>query len=305
MLRELKLGWVKWIDSVWLTPDERENVIKKYWVHELDIEACREWNQKARIDNYDDYSFLIFHFPKYNLLKKKYELNEFNIFLWRDFLITFRDSTWSHINKIFENYSKIKVNTKKRDIKVSTGYILYEITQAMLEKMFTVSKKISNDLKELEWQIFDWDNNSSLVRDILIKKRNIILLRHMFKPQIAVIKQLELTVNKLYAWEIEVYFEDLEDKLEQIINEISILQEQIESIEDAFKSMVDIKTNFVIKVLTVFSAFLLPLTLITSFYWMNVDLPFSNNIMFVYFIIIFSLLIMFLLYMFLKHKGKF
>jgi magnesium transporter len=65
---------------------------------------------------------------------------------------------------------------------------------------------------------------------------------------------------------MEVYFEDLEDKLEQIINEISILQEYIESIEDAFKSMVDIKTNFVIKVLTVFSAFMLPLTLITSFY---------------------------------------
>jgi magnesium transporter len=65
---------------------------------------------------------------------------------------------------------------------------------------------------------------------------------------------------------MEVYFEDLEDKLEQIVNEIAILQEYIESIEDAFKSMVDIKTNFVIKILTVFSAFMLPLTLITSFY---------------------------------------
>ena len=65
---------------------------------------------------------------------------------------------------------------------------------------------------------------------------------------------------------MEVYFEDLEDKIEQIVNEINILQEYIESIEDAFKSMVDIKTNFVIKILTVFSAFMLPLTLITSFY---------------------------------------
>ncbi len=305
MLRDLKIGWIKWIDAVWLKPEEKEALIEKYNVHELDIEACREWNQKARIDNYDDYSFLIFHFPKYNPLKQMYELNEFNIFLWRNFLITFRDYTWSHIDKIFEKYSNLKINTRKRDIKVSTGYILYEITQAMLEKMFTVSKKITNDLKDLEWKIFDWNNNSSLVKDILIKKRNIILLRHMFQPQIMVIKHLEDTVNKLYAWEIEVYFEDLEDKLEQIINEISILQEHIESIEDAFKSMVDIKTNFVIKVLTVFSALLLPLTLITSFYWMNVNLPFSNNIMFIYFIIFLSLFIMFLLYMFLKHKGRF
>jgi len=65
---------------------------------------------------------------------------------------------------------------------------------------------------------------------------------------------------------MEVYFEDLEDKLDQIVNELTLLQEYVDSIEDAFKSMVDIKTNFVIKILTVFSAFMLPLTLITSFY---------------------------------------
>ena len=65
---------------------------------------------------------------------------------------------------------------------------------------------------------------------------------------------------------MEVYFEDLEDKLDQILSDIDILSEYIDSVEDAFKSMIDIKTNFVLKVLAIFSAFMLPLTLITSFY---------------------------------------
>jgi hypothetical protein len=65
---------------------------------------------------------------------------------------------------------------------------------------------------------------------------------------------------------MEVYFEDLEDKLDQILTEINILQEHIDSIEDSFKTMLDIKTNSIIKFLTLFSAFMLPLTLITSFY---------------------------------------
>jgi magnesium transporter len=73
---------------------------------------------------------------------------------------------------------------------------------------------------------------------------------------------------------MEVYFEDLEDKLDQLLSDIEILDEYIDSVEDAFKTMIDIKTNFVIKVLTIFSAFMLPLTLITSFYGMNIlDLP--------------------------------
>ena len=104
---------------------------------------------------------------------------------------------------------------------------------------------------------------------------------------------------------MEVYFEDLEDKLEQIVNEISVLQEYIDSIEDAFKSMVDIKTNFVIKVLTAFSAFMLPLTLITSFYWMNVELPFAENIQFVVFLLFSSLFIMVLLYVLLRKSWRF
>ncbi len=83
---------------------------------------------------------------------------------------------------------------------------------------------------------------------------------------------------------MEVYFEDLEDKLDLIISEIDILSEYIDSVEDAFKTMIDIKTNFVIKVLTIFSAFMLPLTLLTSFYGMNVEaLPWAHT----YFVMIF------------------
>jgi Mg2+ and Co2+ transporter CorA len=53
---------------------------------------------------------------------------------------------------------------------------------------------------------------------------------------------------------MEVYFEDLENKLDQIINDIKILWEQIDNVEDAFKSIIDIRTNNTVKLLTFFSA---------------------------------------------------
>jgi magnesium transporter len=305
MIRELKVGRLKWIDAIWIKDDEIKDIATKYDIHELDLEACLEWNQKARIDNYDNYSFLILHFPKYNTRKKIYELNEFNIFLWKDFLITFRKLRWGHINRIYNYYKELKITTRKKDIKVTTWYILYEITQIMLEEMFDVIKKMTSDIKIIESQVFDWIDKVSLVKDIMLKKRNIVLLKHMFKPQVTVLKQLELIINKIYSWKIEVYFEDLEDKLEQIVNEINILHEYIESIEDAFKSMVDIRTNFVIKVLTVFSAFMLPLTLITSFYWMNIELPYSENIQFISFLLFSSLFLMVLIYVVLRKSWRF
>lgn len=304
MIRELKKWNLKWIDCVWLKQDEILKIVKEYDFHELDIEACLEWNQKARIDEYDNYSFIILHFPKYCLKKKIYELNSFNIFIWKGFIISFRDSYWSNIDNIFKNYLEDKVFWKWEEIKITTGYILYEITQAMLEKMFKVSNTVNREIKIIETKVFEsW--SSSLVRDIMIKKRNIILLRNMFKPQTHLFKQIEFVINKMYNWKMEVYFEDLDDKLWQIVSEITTLQEYIESVEDTFKTLIDIKSNFVMKMLTIFSAFMLPLTLITSFYWMNINFPGWSTWPFIYILLFWSSFFMFIIYMILRKTGRF
>ena len=303
MLRKLNINSTKWIDGYWLNEEEVKKTLLKFNVHELDLEACLEWNQKSRIDKYENYSFIILHFPKYNRIKKIYELNEFNIFLWKNFLLTLRDYSIPNFDKILDYYKNLKHTTNRNKIKFTPGFILYEIIQAMLEKMFKVIKNITLDLKELEKQVFEKTSNS-LVKDIMIKKRNIVVLKHMFKPQVMVLRKLEDTVKEIYTNEIEVYFEDLEDKIEQVVNDIQVVSEHIDTIEDAFKSIVDIKTNSVMTFLALFSAFMLPLTLITSFYWMNVVLPYQDDTFFIYIFLLTSLFVMFFVYLYFKKNGK-
>ena len=170
--------------------------------------------------------------------------------------------------------------------------------------MFKVSNTVNSEIKIIETKVFEsW--SSSLVRDIMIKKRNIILLRNMFKPQTHLFKHIEFVINKMYKWKMEVYFEDLDDKLWQILSEITTLQEYIQSVEDTFKTLIDIKSNFVMKVLTIFSAFLLPLTLITSFYGMNINFPEWSTWPFIYIILFWSSFMMFIIYMILRKTGRF
>lgn len=302
MYKKINIRWLKWIDWVDLDKAEIYKVVKKYNFHELDIEACLEENQKARVDVYDDYIFATLHFPKYNIKTRIYELNEFNIFIGRDFIITFRNHEGQHIDAIFEKYSKLDID-ENAAVKITSGFILYEIIQSMLEKMFRVTDNVHRDIRAIEKRVFD-KTSAGLVKTIMTKKRNIVVLKHMFKPQIHVLKLLEDSVNKLFKGKMEVYFEDLEDKLELIVNDILILEEQIDSIEDAFKTIVDINTNFTVKLLTIFSAFLLPLTLITSFYGMNITLPFQNDPSFVYITLLWTLTFMVCVYMILNKKGK-
>ena len=289
-IRKLEVKWITWIDWVGLNKKEIFEVVKDYNFHELDIQACFEDNQRARVDKYDNYIFLILKFPKYNKKLWVYELNEFNMFLWRDFIITFRDFPAKHIDILYEKYEKQNLEDNAK-FRFTSWYILYELIQSMLEKMFKVLDNNAKDLKNLEKIVFT-NSSSSLVQKIMIKKRNIMFLKHMFKPQIAVLKLVELHINNMFKWEIEVYFEDLEDKIEYITNYLDIYEENILYIEDAFQTIVDIKTNRVMKILTIFSTLLLPLTLITSFYWMNVPLPYQQTPNVVYWLMLFSFITM-------------
>lgn len=302
MLRQLRIKGITWIDAVNLPPAEIEDVLESFHFHELDVEAVLEPNQRARIDSYDSYMFLTLHFPKYNAAKKIYELNEFHIFLGKNFLITLRDFPGKHLDDIYEKYEK-KGDDDEYDIDVSSWLILYELIQEMLEKMFRVCLNVRRDITSIEKQVFE-KSSAPLVRNILVKKRNIIVLKHMFQPQMWVLIGLEHHMKRLFDDEIEAYFEDLEDKLQKIITDILILEEQIESIEDAFKSLIDIQTNSIIKFLTIFSAFMLPLTLITSFYWMNITLPYQESPYIAYASMCISVAVLGMVFLYFQKKRK-
>lgn len=286
----LKIKNIQWIDWVYKNKKDTKEFLEKYHFHELDIEACLEENQNARIDHYDDYIFITLHFPKYNKSTKRYYFNEMNFFLLKDAIISLRKHDETLIKTIFQEYENKK--DFGEDFKITSAYVLYEILQLLIEKMFKSLDVFSINLRIFEEKVFK-NPNDLLVKEMMIKKRNILFLKHMIKPQINVLKMIELRLKKIADEDLEVYFEDLEDKIQKAFLDIERLWEMIEWIEDSLKTLVSIKTGHTMWILTLLSTFLLPLTLITSFYWMNIDLPFAHNSYIIHWFLIFVSIIMF------------
>ena len=279
MINKLKIWGVEWIDFVNASEKEVEDIIERYDFHELDKDAVLEENQTARVDTYDEYVFVVLHFPKYDTRTKRYLLNEFNIFVSKKFLISFRYYQSSSLEKLFDRY-ELQAHGHEN---VNTAYILYDIIENMLDKVFRLLEKFAKDVRTLENTLFRENPDEDLIREIMIRKRNIIALKHMMKPQLSAVKLLELRMNAIFKDddEVEIYFESLEDKLAKIYAEIELQQENIDTMEDTLKSIFDMKTGATMKYLTIFSAVMLPLTLITSFYGMNVeDVPFTDTLVY-------------------------
>ena len=248
----------------------------KYGFHELDRDAILESNQYARLDAYDDYIFLVLHFPKYDPSSERYIQNELNIFISHEYLISFRYYQSSTMRRVYDRYE----TDVKNGLKESPALILYSIIEAYLDKTMKMLERFARDLKALERELFS-ARGTDTIRNIMTKKRNIITLKHMMKPQILVLRMIESQMKNRFSEEVELYFENLEDKMNKIFSEIELLQENIDSMEDTLKSIFELESNTTIKYLTTFSAFMLPLTLLTGFFGMNIaSLPFSDHLVY-------------------------
>lgn len=286
-----------WQDYINPSLDDIDAIMEKYGFHELDKEAILEENQYARIDTYDDYLFLVLHFPKYDPNTERYIHNELNIFVGKDYLISFRYYQSTTMKRIYSKYdARVRAGEN-----ITSAFLLYEIIESFLDKTMKMLERFGKDLKTLERDLWS-ARGTELIKSIMTRKRNIIALKHMMKPQIAVLKMIEIRMKERFSEEVELYFENLEDKLDKIFSEVQLLQENIDSMEDTLKSVFELQTNTTITYLTVFSAFILPLTLATWFFGMNIEsLPFSNITMWSTLWVL-SFLLVIVTYVFIKKK---
>jgi magnesium transporter len=134
------------------------------------------------------------------------------------------------------------------------------------------------------------------------KKANVAFLKYTYLPQKEILVEMQKVFGWFYEWDLDVYFEDLESKLDKIINSAMILYETIQSLVDTYDAMLNLQTNTVIRTLTVFTALTWILTFISWFYGMNIQLPLMNNPYARVFVMILMLAIIFMTIQYFKKK---
>ena len=158
-----------------------------------------------------------------------------------------------------------------------SGYLFYEIVDTMYDYCFPILDKIGFKLDSIEDELFEGESQD-LVRDISNIKQEIINYRKIVKPQRPTLRLLERNVQRYAPQDLELYFDDIVDKSERIWDLLENYKEVAEALEATNESVITHKLNDIIRVLTILSAVMLPLTLITGVYGMNTEtLPFAQS----------------------------
>jgi magnesium transporter len=104
-------------------------------------------------------------------------------------------------------------------------------------------------------------------------KQEIISYRKIIKPERSTLRVLEARTQRFLPQDLEVYFDDIVDAAERIWDLLDNYKEVVEALEDTNESVISHRQNDVLRVLTIFSVIILPLTFITGIFGMNVDFP--------------------------------
>ncbi|NLC31605.1 MAG: hypothetical protein GX765_06165, partial [Candidatus Moranbacteria bacterium] len=115
-------------------------------------------------------------------------------------------------------------------------------------------------------------------REISIAKRDVLNFRRTLKPQRSILESLAQMDTKLVNPELKPYYQDLVGTNIRLWSSLESAKETIESLEETNNSLLSNKLNLTMKVLTVFNAIFLPITVYSNLMSMNTPIPFENNI---------------------------
>ena len=273
-----------WIDLQNPDRNDVEKLAEKYNFNALNIEDCMTKFELPKLDSYDDHFFVILHFPP---LAQKIGISknsQLSIFIGKDFLVTVHQGDLKPLVELVEICkTSVDQQRKERLLGKSSGLLLHEILDVLVDDLLHTSRKIIANLDEIEDRVFD--ETKPVARSIALLRREINRLRRIVNPLKKFVLEIAKHVKQFSGSEddgLTLFYDDVIDHIDKVIETLEESRETMEIYKDTDFVLSTEKTNKVLAVLTIIFTLAIPSTVIGTFYGMNVDLPggIGNNSMF-------------------------
>ncbi|MEI7596573.1 MAG: magnesium/cobalt transporter CorA [Bacteroidota bacterium] len=258
------VNWIN-IDGIHNT-DNIEKIGLHYKLHPLLLEDIVNTEQRPKLEEYDNALFLTLKLLSYNTNTQEIDSEHVSFVLTGNTLISFQENNADS----FELLRK-RIEAGKGTIRAKgTDYLLYSLLDVVVDNYFSIIENISETIENLEEELFENPNQSSL-QTIQNNKKDFLILRKAIYPLRESIYKLQNNDSNLIKESTAKYFRDVYDHTIQIIENIENYRDINLGLKDIYLSSISLKMNRIMQVLTIISTIFIPLTFIVGLYGMNFD----------------------------------
>jgi magnesium transporter len=266
---------LRWVDITRPTVREIEYLRREFGFDEFALEDCLSRLQRPKLDDYDGYLFLVLHIPVHDKATRRTSAAQVDLFVGPDYVVTLHDERVKPLIVLFE---AVRDNRLVREANMSrgSGLLFYRIIDRLVDYIFPVLTRIAENIERIEDMTFERQVLRT-VQEISIVRRDLIAMRRIIRPQIGVLSALARKDAPWLRLDEDAYFGDIQDHLNKAWDTLEDFKDVVDSLAEANDSLTMHRTNEIIRALTIISVIMLPLTLVSGIYGMNITLPFQEH----------------------------
>lgn len=256
-----------WVDLEMPTRDEEKILTDVFNFHPLTIEDAVGTRNQPKVEAFDSYLFFIVHGVKVETNSKNFATKELDGFLGKNYVVTYHRENFVSIDKV-----KRQVRSSAFVCGRGADYLLHQIFDEMVDLYLPIVEDFDDSINDIEERIFQANHASNkILEEILNLKRSVARLKRITSRQLNVLYRIAHGEFPLIEESHLPFFRDVHDHLQRVSDLSESYRDLISGLLDIQFNVVSNRTNEVVKILTIFSAIMLPLSLIAGIYGMNFE----------------------------------
>lgn len=240
---------------------------RQFGLHPLVVEDILDTEQRPKMEDYEDYLYIVLKMLTFNEKQKKVETEQMSLVLGPNFVVSFQENEGAIFDRIKGWIRAGKGRIRKR----GADFLAYAMLDAIVDNYFLILEKLGERVESLEDSLIK-EPSPRTIQAIHKLKREMIVLRKSVWPLREVVNGLEResrSKSPLIRKETSIYLRDVYDHTIQVIDNIETSRDIVSGMVDIYLSSVSNRLNEVMKMLTIIGTIFIPLTFITGLYGMN------------------------------------
>jgi len=258
---------VFWVDMEGPSEADDRVLLDVFHFHPLTVEDCRANRHHPKVEEFPDYLYFIVHAVRTDSSSDRFNTVELDGFLGRNYVVTYHHERFTSIDKVKQSIRSSPVICQR-----GATFLLHAVIDSIVDDYLPVMDDFDERINDLEDNIFSLHRpNDEILGEILGLKRSVLRLRRISSKQLEVLYRISHGQFQLISGPVLPFFRDIYDHIVRVTDLAESYRDLISGSLEAYLSVVSNRLNEIMKVLTIFSAIMLPLTFIAGVYGMNFE----------------------------------
>jgi magnesium transporter len=277
-------GCTFWIDMDTPTDEEINRLQQVFSFHHLCIEDCMSYSNAPKLDEFDDYLFLVTHEAVLNPNAAIQERPEIDFFLGKNYLVSFHYHPSRAVVTVRSrclaeaDSSSTRVSAHASSLRLfrNSDFILQAVLDAIVEEYFPLLDRWEERITQMEDRIITVDGERPTVGELIRMKRELGAIRRLISPQRDVLSKLIHSDNPAISKHSRFYFQDVYDHVIRAYEIMDGHRDAMHNVLEAHYALLSAqmnensnRINFVMQRLTIITTIFMPLSFIAGIYGMN------------------------------------